>query len=186
MIRWCYTNLHIWRFQFFQNRLVCAFHLWSHTLLQKKRFNREMPYHLKKLLKRNFQVYKQSKTDDSAQKLYKQVSKKYDRAFSQWYDHVESKICHKRNSKSFYAYKNIKLKSRSFISPLKTESGNLAISDTDEADVLNSVFQSVFLSDDGNDLHLNHLSSIVNMSNMVAFIMLKDIMFALAKLPSSF
>ena len=148
----------------------------------KKRFNLKMPFHSKKLLKRKSQIYKQSKTDDSAKKLYKQVSKEYDKAIIQWYDHVESKICDKRNSKSFYAFTNRKFKSRSFIPPLKTESGNLAISDIDKADVLNSVFHSVFISDDGNDLHLNYLSSIVTMSNIE--ITAEDIVFALAKLPS--
>ena len=98
------------------------------------------------MLKRKSLIYKQSKTDDFAKKLHKQVSKEYDRAISHWYDHVESKtICDKRNSKSFHAFTNKKLKSKSFISLLKTESGDLATSAIDKADVLNSVFQSVLL-----------------------------------------
>ena len=43
-------------------------------------------------------------------------------------------------------------------------------------------FKVFFFSDDGNDLHLNHLSCIVNMSNIE--ISAEEIMFALAKLPS--
>ena len=148
----------------------------------QKAFQPEHAFPFEKVVKKKISdLQKKSKTDDSTKKLYKQVSKEYDKAIIQWYD-VESKICDKRNSKSFYAFTNRKFKSRSFIPPLKTESGNLAISDIDKADVLNSVFHSVFISDDGNDLHLNYLSSIVTMSNIE--ITAEDIVFALAKLPS--
>ena len=94
------------------------------------------------------------------------MSKQHDKSVSQWHDYVESAICDQQNPKSFYAFINKKLKGHSFIPPLITDSSDMAISDFDKANTLNSVFHNVFITDNGQNFHLNELCNITKMNNL--------------------
>ena len=99
----------------------------------KKQGKSKQPSHLKKLLKQKICHYKQSKLNSSYKQVYKQVSKEYDIAVSQWYDQIESAVCDSQNPNSFYSYSNRKLKDKSFIPSLKKASGEVATSDIAKA-----------------------------------------------------
>ena len=135
---------------------------------------------MKDLLKEKQFLYKQSKSDPSYKERYNQVSKQYDKPVSQWHDHIESAICDQQNPKSFYAFTNKNLKGHSFISSPKADSGDRVILDLDKANTLNSVFQNVFITDNGQDLHLNELCNITKMNDIK--IIAKDITTALANM----
>ena len=53
-----------------------------------------------------------------------------------------------------------------FILPLITVSGDMAISDLDKTNTLNSVFHNVFNTSNGQDLHLNELCNITKINNI--------------------
>ena len=148
--------------------------------LSKKKTKSKQLRHLKRLLKQKIQLYKQSKHDSSFKRQYKQLSKQYDIAVSQWHDHIESKVCNNQDPKSFSAYTNSKLKDHSFIPPLKTASGELAMSDKDKTEVLNATFQSVFTIDDGYNIKFDCLHTVANMESFE--ITTHDISAALAKM----
>ena len=62
----------------------------------------------------------------------------------------ENKLLEANNLGAFYKFVNKKLSSKTGIAPLLDSSGNLTVSDSERANLLNEYFHSVFTIDDGN------------------------------------
>ena len=73
----------------------------------------------------------------------------------QWYENFENSLCENPNSSKFYSYAKNKLKFKPEIPPLRKHDNQLAVTDTEKADGLNSMFHIVYKVDDGNDLNLS-------------------------------
>ena len=117
--------------------------------------NSKQPRHLLRMAKQKKQLYKKKQKDDKFNTMYKNISNRYKAAVDQWYNSIETKVCHENNNSSFYKYANEKLKSFESIPPLKTEHGDFTMNDQEKAELLNKTFHSVFTKDDGNKLDLD-------------------------------
>ena len=112
------------------------------------------PKHIKKLAKKKRSLYNNMKANPGLKEEYKNLSKKYDRAVSSWYDTIENKICLSEQRSSFYKYANKKLKSLPVIPPLESHGKGFVTCDADKADMFNTVFHAVFTTDNGARLNL--------------------------------
>ena len=73
----------------------------------------------------------------------------------QWYENYENSLCENPNPSKFYSYAKNKLKFKPEIPPLQKHDNQLAVTDTEKVDTLNSMFHNVYKVDDGNDLNLS-------------------------------
>lgn len=112
------------------------------------------PTYIRKLLKEKKKLYQLCKSDSKVKPEYQKISKNYDKAVLQWYESYENSLSENRNPSKFYIYAKNKLKLKPEIPPLRKHNNQLAITDIEKADALNSTFHSVYKTDDGNDLNL--------------------------------
>ena len=116
----------------------------------------KMPLKISKLLKEKMTLYKKYKQDKSLSNEYKMKSKQYDQAVRNWHNSNEMKMCSNPSQKKFFSYVNRKLKMHNEIPPLKTDSGDIILSDEKKANLLNSYFQKVFTVDNGTCPNIPH------------------------------
>ena len=122
----------------------------------RKRYkkNVKQPSHILKMAKAKNVLYKKYKLDRSLRNEYKALSVAYDEAVSTWHREIEEKVCSSRSSRNFYKYANKTLKHRPTIPPLQSENGEYHTTDDDKANLLNNVFHTVFITDNGNKLDI--------------------------------
>ena len=113
------------------------------------------PANIRKLLKEKKKLYQLCKSDSTAKPEYNKISKNYDKAVLQWYENFENSLCENPNPSKFYSYAKNKLNFRPEIPPLWKHDNQLAVTDTEKADTLNSMFHNVYKVDDGNDFNLS-------------------------------
>ena len=104
-------------------------------------------------------------------KSYSEISKRHDKAVTNWHDRIEIDICSSPNQAKFYGFINNKLKSMSFIPSLKNENGTLIHSDVEKADLLNSNFHKVFKFDNKIELNLRDLSLLLTAEKILKLLM---------------
>ena len=80
---------------------------------------------------------------------YKCLSKACSSALKCYQSQYENQLVENGNLGAFYKYVNCKLNGSNGISPFKDEDGNLVISDSGKASLLNNSFCSVFTTDNG-------------------------------------
>ena len=113
-----------------------------------KNHQRGRPQHLKTLLKKKLQVYRQMQAGKLTKQDYRAAARNYEKAVNNWHDKVEKNVCESPNKNKFYAYANRKLKNNFSIPPLTDAAGSTITSDTDKAMLLNNTFHASFVTDD--------------------------------------
>ena len=107
----------------------------------------KLPSHLRHILDQKKYYYKQSKLDSSKKETYKHYEKLYKKEALKHHQKLEQKIIYSKNNNSFYGYINKKLHSPSSIPPLKSKEGEIILNSVDRANLFNTCFTEVFISD---------------------------------------
>ena len=112
---------------------------------------RQYPKHIRKLLIKKSAIWHRLKNNKSPDLLsnYRSISDLCKLEIFKFDSEREEKLLKANNLGAFYKFVNQKLSSRSGVAPLKSPNNNLLTNDMDKANLLNSYFQSVFISDDG-------------------------------------
>ena len=140
-------------------------HIPNISRCQKK--SKSLPNYIKVLLKKKHSLYKQSKSDSSLKKAYKDASINYDQAVNSWHDTFESNLCKDPSSKKLNGYIKKKLKSRHTIPPIEKDDHSLIFTDLNKANAFNTAFQNFFTID--NNSPLSSLSSTPCVTRMPRF-----------------
>ena len=115
------------------------------------------PHCLSKALKEKINLYRKSKNDLKYISAYKAKSKEYDRCVRKWYDDLEMSICKNPTNAKLYCFINKKIHARTSIPAVKSKDGFLVFLDDKKAILFNSVFQKVFIDNNGVDFHTDCL-----------------------------
>ncbi len=117
--------------------------------MTKKNF--KYPKYIKIILRKKLTLYRSYQNDNSLQAAYKQASQEYETAVKHWNESIENDICQNPTNRKFYNFINKKLKTTNVIPTLiDSATGDYIFSDSEKASLLNSCFQKVFTTDDGN------------------------------------
>ena len=143
----------------------------------------KFPRVIKDLARRKRNLYRKSKKDKTFCKMYKDVSKEYDRKIDWWFEEKEKKIINSKKDSYFYSYANKKLKSRPSIPPLIDKNGLLVEDDVEKADLFNVEFYSKFIKDNGQSLQLQDRISQTNFIDLIK-IDQRTIINAIKKIPA--
>ena len=108
-----------------------------------------LPRHLKALLLKKKQLYKQSKLDSNAKDQYKFAEKAYKKMSREYFMNLENKVLTSGSAKLFFNFINKKLKCRNFIPPLLNQLDDSIVTDAaDKAELLNNYFSQCYQNDD--------------------------------------
>jgi hypothetical protein len=109
------------------------------------------PSHIRRMYSKKLHAWKLYKTFRTTELLakYKQLSKICSCSIRQFEANFENKLVDSGNLGAFYKYVNKKLNGSNGIAPLCGVDGNLAVTDSDKAALLNNYFCSVFTADNG-------------------------------------
>jgi hypothetical protein len=119
------------------------------------------PFKVRRLLHKKataWQVYRNFRTPESLI-AYKSITSQCRQAIHSYHATLEDKIISSGNINKFYRYANRKFSSRSPVGPLKQTNGSLIIDPARKADLLQSVFSSMFTTDNG---HIPPLTASIN------------------------
>ena len=122
------------------------------------------PCHIKKLLNQKLHLWRLFKrTGYEHHKAKFQDINKCIAAINKFHSDNESELINNGNLGSFFKYINSKTSYKSGVGPLKDLCGNLNNSDTDEAQLLNDQFVTVFVQDDGRFHHFQNMRLIFSL-----------------------
>ena len=100
------------------------------------------------------------KSDRFLKNLYKSIDKEYKTAVKDHLKSTEENIMKSSNKNMFFSYVKKKLKNTPYIPPLVTSDGSVILDPQDKANILNSLFASIFTIDTSNqDPHLSPWTS---------------------------
>jgi hypothetical protein len=114
--------------------------------------NRKYPRKINKMLNRKLLLWKRWRTSRNAKhiKAYDAYTLKCKQAINFHYSNNELKLVQSNDLGKFYRFVNNKLNSKLPVSPIKDATGTLITNCTDQANIFNTYFGSVFTVDDGN------------------------------------
>ena len=112
---------------------------------------RTYPKYIRKLLDKKRAIWRTLKLNNTPELhgRYKTVANECRLAIIDFDRRREERTLDANNLGAFYRFVNRKLSSPSGVAPLRDAGGNLVVSDSDKADLLNQFFKSVFTIDDG-------------------------------------
>jgi hypothetical protein len=109
------------------------------------------PYKVRRLLCRKSTAWKQYRTFRTKELLakYKSLASQCRSATYAHHVYIENKIINSENTNKFYRYANRKFTNKSLIGPLKSNNGEILIDPSRKAELLQSIFASMFTTDNG-------------------------------------
>ena len=109
------------------------------------------PYKIRRLLCNKSTAWKQYRTFRTQELLakYKTIASQCRSAIYSHHVDVENRVINSDNINKFYRYANRKFSNKSLIGPLKSDNGDLLIDPTRKAELLQSIFSSMFTADNG-------------------------------------
>ena len=141
----------------------------KHIPWKKPKNKTTVPKLIKVLLKIKVQSYKRIKDNPHMKYFYKEISKIYREAVKQNNKHIENKIMTTNNARSFYSYVNKKLKTPTILPPMHDANSKVLIQPEEKANLLNSCFSKVFISDDNQKPLLQSLINNTTIREMPLF-----------------
>jgi hypothetical protein len=109
------------------------------------------PFIIRRLFCKKSTAWKQYRTFRTQQLLakYKSIASQCRSAIYAHHVEVENRVINSDNIDKFYRYANRKFTSKTVIRPLKSNNGDLVIDPTRKAELLQTIFTSMFTLDDG-------------------------------------
>ena len=114
-------------------------------LIKQNRKMKTYPFDIKKIIREKIKLYTQFKLDKQMIQIYKNVSKKYQKAVKVFNIEHEKRFCQNSNSKKFYSYVNSKLKLTPSLLVLVNENNFPIVSEFDKAFFLTGPFKRCLL-----------------------------------------
>ena len=115
--------------------------------LYKSNSKISLPPSIRLLRRTKLLLYNLSKSDSSAKKVYNELDKAYRHAVSSHIYRKEQQVLSSNNKKMFYGYINRKLKSNRSLPPLLDDNNVIVMESEQKAELLNTKFSKVFISD---------------------------------------
>ena len=109
-------------------------------LIKQNRKMKTYPFDIKKIIREKIKLYTQFKLDKQMIQIYKNVSKKYQKAVKVFNIKHEKCFCQNTNSKKFYSYVKPKLKLTTSLPVLLNENNFPIVSEFNKASFFNKSF----------------------------------------------
>jgi hypothetical protein len=109
------------------------------------------PHKIRRLFSKKCTAWKQYRTFHTQELLakYKSIASQCRSAIYSHHVDVENKVINSENTNKFYRYANRKFTNKSLIGPLKSNDGSLLIDPTRKAELLQTIFATMFTTDNG-------------------------------------